>query len=693
MPTAPSAPLIGFGQVRHARLRPAVHRFSYRAYFLRLPLRTLAATPWKSRMLGINRAAPMAVLDRDHGDGRRLPRVARRAAGRPRDDRRRRRGLAAAFPRVFGYVFKPVSFWYCHRGDGTLRAIVVEVNNTFGERHCYLLAGRRPRAGARAPGAQGVPCVAVLRDRGRLPLPLLLAATGSAHRRPHRPRRRATGPLLQTSVAARWQPATAARLPRALLGYPAVDPRRDRAHPLAGAAAVAEARALLLEAGAAGHPVTRRPMNRTRPAHDGGIAAARFPSHGARRCCACSEPVARSLDVQLPDGQRASFGSREARPCRPVLHNWNVCAAALSSGDIGFAEALHRRRLDFARPGAAARVLRAQPRGDRRGDLRHVDAGRLAAPPPAPAATATRGAGSRSNIHAHYDLGNAFYRAVAGPDDELLERMVRRLPHARNATGRRRRTRSAARARRAAAAARAAACSRSAAAGARSPRRRARRGACVRASRCRPSSSTARSARPRVRRADATCGCRTTATSRDGPYDAIASIEMFEAVGEAYWPRTSRPCAMLKPGGRACVQTIVDRRRLFERYVVGTDFIQQYIFPGGLLPSPPAFRQPAQRAGLDVVDALAFGPTMRGRCATGASASTRSARPCARSVSTSASSASGSSTLPTARRRSHGATPMSSSSRCARRVARWSRWRCSSAGRCSPACRLTSAAR
>src|SRR3989344_4698121 len=43
------------------------------------------------------------------------------------------------YPRVLGYTFKPVSFWYCHRADGHLRAIVVEVNNTFGERHCYLL--------------------------------------------------------------------------------------------------------------------------------------------------------------------------------------------------------------------------------------------------------------------------------------------------------------------------------------------------------------------------------------------------------------------------------------------------------------------------------------------------------------------------------------------------------------------------
>jgi DUF1365 family protein len=68
-------------------------------------------------------------------------------------DRRAARGAGIAdargevwlhcMPRVLGYAFKPVSFWYCHREDGTLAAIVVEVNNTFGERHCYCCTGRR----------------------------------------------------------------------------------------------------------------------------------------------------------------------------------------------------------------------------------------------------------------------------------------------------------------------------------------------------------------------------------------------------------------------------------------------------------------------------------------------------------------------------------------------------------------------
>ena len=94
----------------------------------------------------------------------------------------------------------------------------------------------------------------------------------------------------------------------------------------------------------------------------------------------------------------------------------------------------------------------------------------------------------------------------------------------------------------------------------------------------------------------------------DGQYDAIASIEMFEAVGEAYWPSYFECLARnLKVGGRACVQTIVIADELFARYRTGTDFIQQYIFPGGMLPSPSVFRAQAQKQGLRVVDEFSFG--------------------------------------------------------------------------------------
>ncbi|MCE2679523.1 MAG: cyclopropane-fatty-acyl-phospholipid synthase family protein [Burkholderiales bacterium] len=93
-----------------------------------------------------------------------------------------------------------------------------------------------------------------------------------------------------------------------------------------------------------------------------------------------------------------------------------------------------------------------------------------------------------------------------------------------------------------------------------------------------------------------------------GSFDGIASIEMFEAVGEQYWPSYFKTVAdRLKPGGRAGIQVITIDESLFDRYRKSTDFIQQYIFPGGMLPSKTLFRQLAEKAGLRVVKAEEFG--------------------------------------------------------------------------------------
>ena len=91
-------------------------------------------------------------------------------------------------------------------------------------------------------------------------------------------------------------------------------------------------------------------------------------------------------------------------------------------------------------------------------------------------------------------------------------------------------------------------------------------------------------------------------------FDGIASIEMFEAVGENHWEQYFKTIASsLKPGGKACIQTIVIAEELFERYRTSTDFIQQYVFPGGMLPSKSVFKEYAARAGLRIDDEFAFG--------------------------------------------------------------------------------------
>lgn len=94
----------------------------------------------------------------------------------------------------------------------------------------------------------------------------------------------------------------------------------------------------------------------------------------------------------------------------------------------------------------------------------------------------------------------------------------------------------------------------------------------------------------------------------DGAWDHVVSIEMFEAVGERFWPGYFRRVReLLRPGGRALIQTITIADALFARYRRGTDFIQQYVFPGGMLPSPARFTALAQRHGLQVADDFAFG--------------------------------------------------------------------------------------
>jgi cyclopropane-fatty-acyl-phospholipid synthase len=91
-------------------------------------------------------------------------------------------------------------------------------------------------------------------------------------------------------------------------------------------------------------------------------------------------------------------------------------------------------------------------------------------------------------------------------------------------------------------------------------------------------------------------------------YDGIVSIEMFEAVGEEYWQsyfKTIYRC--LKPGKRAVIQSIVIDEDLFPKYRTKTDFIQQYVFPGGMLPAVSVFEQHAHDVGLRVKDKLFFG--------------------------------------------------------------------------------------
>lgn len=213
-----ATPLLGFGQVRHTRLRPARNAFSYPTYFLMLPLRSMHQSG--SPQLAHNRRAALSFFDRDHGDGR-------DNALLWLDELLHGEGIADAsgevwlhcYPRVLGYTFKPVSFWYCHTADGSLRAIVVEVNNTFGERHCYLLD--RPHYGAEHTADKAFHVSPFCSIEGSYRFRFLFSADKSrtvaridyddAH-----------GALLQTSVSGTLEPVSASSVRKALWRHPAM---------------------------------------------------------------------------------------------------------------------------------------------------------------------------------------------------------------------------------------------------------------------------------------------------------------------------------------------------------------------------------------------------------------------------------------------------------------------------------------
>lgn len=213
---------IGIGQVRHRRLRPAHNAFSYGTYFLWLPMRSLR--DHGDGALARNRLAPLSFYDADHGDGRSL---AEGGALAWVEELLQREGVTDAdgeiwlhcYPRVLGFTFKPVSFWHCHRKDGSLRAMVVEVNNTFGQRHCYLLDAPRYGQECQAQKVFHVSPFCAIEGSYRFRFMVSGERGRSVARIDYDD---AQGPLIETSVSGQLEPLSAASARRALWTYPAM---------------------------------------------------------------------------------------------------------------------------------------------------------------------------------------------------------------------------------------------------------------------------------------------------------------------------------------------------------------------------------------------------------------------------------------------------------------------------------------
>ena len=347
-----------------------------------------------------------------------------------------------------------------------------------------------------------------------------------------------------------------------------------------------------------------------------------------------------TLTVCLPGGSVQRFGSGHAPMASLHLHNWNPCSAALRSGDIGFAESYIAGDWTTPHLSDLLQVLIAN-RNEVEDVIYGSWLGRFVYRVKHLLNRNTK-ANSQKNIHAHYDLGNAFYELwlddtmnyssaiFATPQTSMKDaqnaKVRRALNMARVKPGDRvleigcgwgalaemattefdaslvgvtlsteQLAWAQARMERLGVPCGAGGSERSA-----GP----------------PQASSAPSGGSEVRAATSVGACDLRLqdyrdigkTSADEPFDAICSIERVEAVGREYWPEYFQTVArLLKPGGHACIQSIVIADELFDRYVSSTDFIQQYIFPGGCLPCPREFRAQADAAGFDVVDEFSFG--------------------------------------------------------------------------------------
>lgn len=309
-----------------------------------------------------------------------------------------------------------------------------------------------------------------------------------------------------------------------------------------------------------------------------------------------------ALRLRMPDGSVLLYGDG-GPPVTVDLHNWRLCAAVLRSGDIGFAETFIAGdwRTDNL-PGLIELMVRNRGQiealiyGNWWGNLAYKVRHFL---------NRNSRAGSKKNIHAHYDIGNAFYQLWLDPSMTYSSALFSEGASLEQAQ--------------------AAKYGRIADQLQLQPGQRVLEIGCgwggfaetaardhgAHVTGLTLSSEQLAYARQRLHAAGLAqqadlqlCDYRDSA----GQYDAIASIEMFEAVGQSYWPAYFDCVARnLKQGGRACIQTIVIADELFERYSKSTDFIQQYIFPGGMLPSPAEFCRAAAAQGLRVVDAFRFG--------------------------------------------------------------------------------------
>jgi cyclopropane-fatty-acyl-phospholipid synthase len=595
------------GRVLHERFEPVAHRFVYPVFVLALDLDELPEVARTVRGFGHNRTSLLSIHDRHYlrGAGSIRERLLRFLAERGCADGIARVELVT-FPRCLNRAFVPVSFYYCYRADGGLRCAAAEVNNTFGERHLYIL--ERPIG---APGAWPAVYrqdkeffVSPFNDMrghyelsfGRLAEDLRISVTL------YRDGRR----ILVAALAGAARPLTSRALAAAVARQPL-------------GAALNLPRILLQAADLYARKRLRihRKPNPSSPLTIGVAPPGPLERLGRRVVFALLGRLVRGdLTLTLPDGATRSFGlPGTGRSLRIALHNHAFFARVLVSGDVGFGEAYAAGDWDCDDLTGLIRLLIDNADALDGGNVKHAWLGRLLTRARHGINRNTQ-VGSRRNIQAHYDLGNDFFAAFldretmayscalfAQPDQSLAEAQQNKL---------------------------------------RTVIRRAdiRAGdhvleigcgwggfaiAAARATGCRVTGITlsvnqAQLTRERVRQAGLSDRIDIRIVDYrelDGRYDKIVSIEMLEAVGHRYYGAFFAACdRLLNPGGRVVLQVITIPDQRYDAYRRNPDWIQKHIFPGGMLPSLTALTRAITRHSPFVLEELEnigphYAPTLK----------------------------------------------------------------------------------
>ncbi len=563
------------GLIEHHRHKPRDHQFRYPLYVYGFDLGDLPELDRRLPLFGYNRFRPASIYDRDYMD--RGPGTIREKLDRFLAQEGFEESVARAFlitsPRYFNYVFNPVSFYYLFAADGTLVGNVAEVNNTFGEKHLYIL---------RSPAPAGGQTVTYRAEKAFHVSPFnriegtyeFFFADISKELDVRINIQKGDEVVFEAGLRGMPEPLTAASQLKMFLRHPVV-PHLSVPRILYEAARLYFGKKLAYN----DKPVPLSPMTiRINP-------PTFVQTHCAERVFDVFGRARRGmLRMTLPDGTVRTFGDdSSAERAEMTVKDWRFFTRALIGGDIGFGESYMADEWDAPdlagtlrwfvrnRDTFFGRYQRLEPIFDRLNRIFHP-------------ITENTLPGSKKNIVTHYDLGNDFFeifldptmtysgglylsaedsldqaqknklqamirKAAIGPDDHVLEIGCGWGSFAVEA---------------------------------------------VKTTGCRMTGITISDAqyeyaRERIRKEG--LEDRIEIFLRDyrdvrGLFDRIVSIEMLEAVGHGYFESFFECCdRLLKPGGIMALQFISIPDRRYDQYRRGHDWVRKHIFPGGQLPS------------------------------------------------------------------------------------------------------------